>query len=162
MSAFHLSCQFTPGYSHLRETPQVVPDTRDLTTISQCKCSSGDVSRMERIIMDKLATDLRCQPPITPLSLLRLLYNALVHLASPLLPTPDPTVPPLTSLVHKLEIVACDSAAAIYRPSELALALLAMELRHDNINKAVHHACINHLQNVCKVRHCFHCHVLII
>ncbi|KAK3860946.1 hypothetical protein Pcinc_033038 [Petrolisthes cinctipes] len=151
VSAFHLSCQFTPGYSHVRDTPQVVPDTRDLTSISQCKCSSGDVSRMERIIMDKLATDLRCQPPITPLSLLRLLYNALVHLASPLLPTPDPCLPPLTSLVHKLEIVACDSAAAIYRPSELALALLAMELRHDNNNKAVYYACINHLQNICKI-----------
>lgn len=151
VSAFHLSCQFTPGYGHLREIPQVVPDTRDLTTISQCKCSSGDVSRMERIIMDKLATDLRCQPPITPLSLLRLLYAALTHLARPLIPAPATPPPPLTTLIHKLEIVECDAAAATYRPAELALALLALEFCHDNNSKHIHHACINHLQNICKV-----------
>lgn len=150
VSAFHLSCQFTPGYSHLRDVPQVVPDTRDLTTISQCKCSSGDVTRMERIIMDKLATDLRCQPPVTPLTLLRLLHAAHSHLAAPHLAQPShPTS--LTTLVHKLEIVECDAAAATFRPSELALALLALELRHDAANEQLHNACIDHLQNICKV-----------
>ncbi|KAG7159263.1 cyclin G-like [Homarus americanus] len=150
VSAFHLSCQFTPGYSHLRDIPQVVPDSRDLTTISQCKCSSGDVTRMERIIMDKLATDLRCQPPVTPLTLLRVLYAAHNHLAAPLVHHPT-LPPPLTTLIHKLEIVECDSAAATFRPSELALSLLALEFSQDAANKHIHHACINHLQNICKV-----------
>lgn len=152
VSAFHLSCQFTPGYNHLRDIPQVVPDSRDLTTISQCKCSSGDVTRMERIIMDKLATDLRCQPPVTPLTLLRILYAAHNHLAAPLVHLPT-SPPPLTTLIHKLEIVECDSAAATFRPSELALSLLALEFTQESVNKNVHHACISHLQNICKVRH---------
>lgn len=162
VSAFHLSCQFTPGYAHLRELPQVVPDTRDLTTISQCKCSSGDVTRMERIIMDKLDTDLRCQPPVTPLTLLRLLYAAHGHLSAPLLASvspASPAAPPpasLTTLVHKLEIVGCDSAAATFRPCELALALLSLEYGHgqghqDHHHQQVHQACIAHLQAICKV-----------
>ncbi|KAK7080918.1 putative cyclin [Halocaridina rubra] len=155
VSAFHLSCQFTRGYSHLRDVPQVVPDGRDLTTISQCKCSSGDVTRMERIIMDKLASDLRCQPPITPLTLLRLLYAAHAHLAAPhldqALSSPSPLSPSLTTLIHKLEIVECDGAAATFRPSELALALLTLELRHDTANKQLHLACIDHLKNICKI-----------
>jgi len=29
VSAFHLSCVHTPGYAHLRDIPQVVPDSRD-------------------------------------------------------------------------------------------------------------------------------------
>ncbi|XP_066939088.1 cyclin G isoform X1 [Macrobrachium rosenbergii] len=152
VSAFHLSCQYTPGYNHLRDVPQVVPDSRDLTTISQCKCSSGDVTRMERIIMDKLATDLRCQPPVTPLTFLRLLFAAHAHLAAPHLDQTSQTLPPsLTTLIHKLEIVECDGAAATFRPSELALALLALELRQDAANRQLHLACVDHLKTICKV-----------
>lgn len=106
---------------------------------------------MERIIMDKLDTDLRCQPPVTPLTLLRVLYAAHNHLAAPLIHHPT-LPPPLTTLIHKLEIVECDSAAATFRPSELALSLLALEFGQDTVNKHIHHACINHLQNICKVR----------
>ncbi|KAK8392406.1 hypothetical protein O3P69_014642 [Scylla paramamosain] len=128
VSAFHLSCQFTPGYAHLRE-------------VAQCKCSSGDVTRMERIILDKLDTDLRCQPPVTPLTLLRLLPASA-------LPHPQGT---LTTLIHKLEIVGCDAAAATFRPAELALALLALEFGQDTAHHNVHQACIAHLQAICKV-----------
>lgn len=156
VSAFHLSCQFTPGYAHLRDVAQVVPDTRDLTTISQCKCSSGDVNRMERIILDKLDTDLRCQAPVTPLTLLRLLYAAHGHLSGPLLPPGAASPVPhshgtLTTLIHKLEIVGCDAAAATFRPAELALALLALEFGQDAAHHNIHQACIAHLQAICKV-----------
>lgn len=152
VSAFHLSCKYTAGYNHLRDVPQVVPDSQDLTTISQCKCSSGDVTRMERIIMDKLATDLRCQPPVTPLTLLRLLFAAHAHLAAPHLDQASPAqLPSLTTLIHKLEIVECDGAAATFCPSELALALLASELRHDTANMQLHLQCIDCLKDICKV-----------
>ncbi|CAL4109614.1 unnamed protein product [Meganyctiphanes norvegica] len=149
VSAFHLSCVHTPGYAHLRDIPQVVPDSRDLTTISQCKCSAGDVTRMERIIMDKLASDLRTVPPITPLSLLRLLHTAHAVLAAP--HAPQFVSPTLTSLIHKLEIIACDAAATTFRPSEIAMALLHLELSLDKGNQQLHEACIDHLRKICKV-----------
>ena len=149
VSAFHLSCQYTPGYSLMSGMSQVVPDSSDLTTISQSKCSPGDVARMERIIGDKLATDLRTQAPVTPLTLLRLLHAAHSHLAAPhLLP---PGMPSLTSLTHKLEIIACDAAATVYRPSELSLALLTLELQGDTKNATIHHECFKVLYMLCKV-----------
>lgn len=149
VSAFHLACQHTSHYLNVSFT---VPDRLDLTNISQSKCGPGDVARMERIMVEKLATDFRCQPPVTPLTLLRLLHAAHAHLAAPHLQfTPESSFSSLTSLIHKLEIVACDSAATVYRPSELALALLTLELQSDVLNSSVHQACLVHLYELCKI-----------
>ena len=34
---------------------QVVPEPQDLVTISQCKCTAGDINRMEKIVEGILA-----------------------------------------------------------------------------------------------------------
>lgn len=148
VSAFHMSCEYSLKYPHLREAYQL-PERQDLTTISQCKCSPKDVERMEAIMKDKLATDLQTSPPVTPLTLLRLLHAAHTQLAQSNTPAYSPM--PITRLTHKLEILICDARAAVFRPAELALALLALELQTDMVNAPLHQACLQHLHSICGI-----------
>ena len=68
-------------------------------------------------------------PAVTPLRLLRLMFAA-SKAASLRLGLPDLLPQRLPDdLVHKLEILACDSLTLAHRPSEVALALLAADFQ---------------------------------
>ncbi|EFX71038.1 hypothetical protein DAPPUDRAFT_256312 [Daphnia pulex] len=66
ISSFHLAaCQWVERVkpnnneaSSIQSPLQVVPEPQYLVTISQCKCTAGDINRMEKIVEAKLA----CHP----------------------------------------------------------------------------------------------------
>lgn len=97
----------------------------ELVSISQSACTAGDVSRMSRIVVDKL-----CLTPgvrrVTPLHWLRLLRQLLATGENDEVPLPPCCQE--SELVKLLEIVACDAQCANARASELALVLLYHKL----------------------------------
>ena len=130
VSAFHLATRQVYQYQKNcgLESLLVVPETRDLVAISQCKCTLGDLNRMESIISSKLDTEPGLLP-VTALTFLQLFYALFCSVAERLgvgalysqLVTPQ-------SLWLQLEILACDAACANFRPSEVALVLLCTQL----------------------------------
>lgn len=130
VSSFHLAtrqiCQYQKSCG--LEEVSAIPDTRDLVAISQCKCTLGDLTRMEGIISSKLDTEPGLLP-ITPLTFLQLFHALFIAAAERL------GVGPLyakmvaaPSLWLRLEILACDAACANFRASEVALVLLCTQL----------------------------------
>ncbi|PZC71347.1 cyclin G [Helicoverpa armigera] len=94
----------------------------ELVSISQSACTAGDVTRMSRVIVDKLSLVGGCRAH-TALDWLRLLRAMLTFHAGTL-----PVVCQEEELVQLLEIVSCDAACANVRTSELALVLLYYKL----------------------------------
>jgi len=95
--------------------------------ISQCKCTAGDIVRMEKIVESKLAC-LPTEEPVTTLTFLTL-YHSLLSTAS----TTDLQVPDLLILSNKLETICCDANYAAFPSSQLALALLFTEVKRHNV-----------------------------
>ena len=112
------------------------PEPQDLVMISQCKCTAGDIVRMEKIVESKLAC-LPNEEPVTTLTFLTL-YHSLLTAASaaalarsPL--SPPLQVPDLLILSNKLETICCDSNYAAFPSSQLALALVFTEVKRHNV-----------------------------
>jgi len=99
-----------------------VPEPQDLVLISQCKCTAGDIMRMEKIVEAKLAC-LPQEEPVTTLTFLSLYHNLLKTTLPPSLQ------PDLLILSCKLETIFCDSNYAAFPSSLLALALLFTEVK---------------------------------
>lgn len=130
ISAFHLAaCQWaqkqpttdaaaTTAAATATTKPRV-PEPQDLVMISQCKCTAGDIARMEKIVEAKLGC-LPQEEPVTSLTFLSL-YHSLLEAA--LQQQLD-----LAILSCKLETVCCDAAHASVPSSRLALALLFFEV----------------------------------
>ena len=99
-------------------------DADHLVSISQCKCTGGDLKRMSEVIRNKLewAPGTR---PLTSLTFLRL-YNAMFHAVASQLGVGDiySSIVTESELLLRLEMVACDGNCASLRPSEVALVLL--------------------------------------
>lgn len=94
--------------------------------ISQCKCTAGDIVRMEAIVESKLAC-LPTEEPVTTLTFLTL-YHSLLSAAAAGLQVPD-----LLILSNKLETICCDANYARFPSSLLALALLFTEVKRHNV-----------------------------
>ena len=96
------------------------------------------------------------EPPITPLTMLRLMFNvsraAANHLGLKDL-FPETTLP--DQLLHQLEILACDSLTLQHRPAEVALALLAANFQQRATREPGHATAlmgfISELQKYCNV-----------
>lgn len=75
VSSFSLAVQQVALHGGCSET-----DLRDIALISQSKCTSGDLQRMEGIIAQKLDVNrvYECGLPVTPLSFLRLYHSLFV------------------------------------------------------------------------------------
>jgi len=119
VSAFHLA-------SHQYRKEKICPpEPEDLVTISQSRCSSSDLLRMEGILAGKLEEE---EDPVTVLSFLRLMLGVsrAASLQLGLGGLPD-TLP--DHLLHQLEILACDSLTLKFRPCEVALALLTTDFQ---------------------------------
>ena len=91
--------------------------------ISQCKCTAGDINRMEKIVEAKLGC-LPQEEPVTPTTFLSL-YHALLSTTT----LPSPLQPDLLTLSCKLETICCDANYAAFPASQLALALLFVEMK---------------------------------
>jgi len=163
VAAFHLAClqhQKLQQEQHKEVGlhPQVVPEPLDLVNISQSRCSPSDLLRMRDILALKLETNPGAgpEPPITPLTMLRLMFNvsraAANHLGLKDL-LPEPTLP--DQMLHQLEILACDTLTLQHRPAEVALALLATNFQQRATREPGHSTAlmgfISELQKYCNI-----------
>ncbi|XP_046475941.1 cyclin G isoform X1 [Neodiprion pinetum] len=103
-------------------------DADHLVSISQCKCTGGDLKRMSEVIRNKLGWDSGVQV-VTALTFLRL-FNVMFHAAAGQLGLADlyANIVKESELLLRLEMVACDGNCASLRPSEVALVLLCTYL----------------------------------
>jgi len=162
VAAFHLAClqhQKLELEQH-KENPgiAVVPEPLDLVNISQSRCSPSDLLRMRDILALKLETNPGAgpEPPITPLTMLRLMFNvsraAANHLGLKDL-LPESTLP--DQMLHQLEILACDTLTLQHRPAEVALALLATNFQQRATREPGHSTAlmgfISELQKYCNI-----------
>ena len=172
VSSFHLACQ--EHHKLLQEKDQLpaamannnhanskatfaIPDPADLVSISQARCTQGDLLRMQEIVAKKLHVGAAgganpgaaTEAPITALSFLRLLHRA-ARTATSMLGLPDllPEESLPDHLVHQLEILACDSLTLDFRPCEVALALLATEFQTRASARAAQPAHANALHRI--------------
>ncbi|XP_045783075.1 cyclin G isoform X3 [Maniola jurtina] len=99
----------------------------ELVSVSQSACTEGDVSRMSRVIADKLSLAERCC--VTALHWLRLLRALVANAAEELqlraLQLPE------SELINLLEIAVCDAGCVNARTSELALVLVYHQLEKE-------------------------------
>lgn len=171
VASFHLAClqfrqmqdehakmpeQTTPNLS-TGIPPISVPDASDLVTISQSRCSSSDLLRMQTILANKLEMNPGAGPdmPVTALSFLRLMF-AVSRAASVQLGLADALPAALPDqLLHQLEILGCDSLTLGYRPAEVALALLATDFQQRATAHPGHSSAlmgfISELQKYCNI-----------
>ncbi|XP_076239469.1 cyclin G [Calliopsis andreniformis] len=103
-------------------------DADHLVSISQCKCTGGDLKRMSEVIRNKLEWAPGTQP-ITSLTFFRL-FNAMFHAVASQLGLGEmySSIATESELLLRLEMVACDGNCASLRPSEVALVLLCTYL----------------------------------
>lgn len=103
-------------------------DADHLVSISQCKCTGGDLKRMSEVIQNKLEWAPGTQP-VTSLTFLRL-FNAMFHAVASQLGLGEVYTSIITEseLLLRLEMVACDGNCASLKPSEVALVLLCIYL----------------------------------
>ncbi|CAH0757613.1 unnamed protein product [Diatraea saccharalis] len=102
----------------------------ELVSVSQSACTAGDVARMSRVIVDKLALVKGCHS-VTALDWLRLLRQLVVCAAEELdvnAPICQVSSDNIELLMNLLEIVVCDASCANARTSELALVLIYHQL----------------------------------
>lgn len=99
----------------------------DLVTISQSRCTSTDLQRMVDIINQKLQLQADTVP-ITALAFIRL-FHKLFDSVTKKLNINDLYCLNISeqALCNRLEIIACDSQCANYRPSVIAFALICMQ-----------------------------------
>lgn len=102
-------------------------DADHLVSISQCKCTGGDLKRMSEVIRNKLEWAPGTQP-ITSLTFLQLFNAMFLAIASHLGLDMYTSIVTESELLLRLEMVACDGNCASLRPSEVALVLLCTYL----------------------------------
>lgn len=160
VAAFHLACMQHQKLQQeqLQPNPVAVPEPLDLVNISQSRCSPSDLLRMRAILASKLEMNPGAgpEPPITSLTMLRLMFNvsraAANHLGLKDL-FPETALP--DQLLHQLEILACDSLTLQHRPAEVALALLAANFQQRATREPGHATAlmgfISELQKYCNI-----------
>lgn len=122
VSAFQLASRQVSAAARQEEDIEI-PEPKDLASISQCKCTLGDLARMEGIISSKLGTEPNSLP-ITSLTFVRLLHSIFTAAAEEAgMGEIYQKAISRTALWVQLEIIICDVACANFRPSEIALAL---------------------------------------
>lgn len=125
----HLACISVSGLFIASNLLHETINPNDLVNISQSKCTTTDMQRMAEIMISKLNLDPNTVPT-TALSFLRLYYKLFEVAARKL---------NLSELFHQiineqelcmyLEIIACDSQCANYRPCLIALVLIYLQFQ---------------------------------
>ncbi|XP_077984056.1 cyclin-G1-like [Glandiceps talaboti] len=123
----HMACVTISCYHMAIKSTIAIKDVAsatDLIRISQSRCTTSDLYRMQRIILEKLHWDLDAPTPMTFLHI----FHTLAY-AHGYLPLEEEEVDQhLEKLLWKLEACMCQSAFSIYKASTLALSLLSCEL----------------------------------
>ncbi|XP_058806705.1 cyclin G [Phymastichus coffea] len=125
----HMGCiSVSSFYTAAVQMAQQSLDADHLVSISQCKCTVGDLKRMSELIRNKLEWAPGTQP-ITSLTFLHL-FNVIFQMAASQLGLGDlyASVVSESELLLRLEMVACDGNCASLRPSEVALVLFCTYL----------------------------------
>lgn len=104
-------------------------DADHLVSISQCKCTGGDLKRMSEVIRNKLELVPDIQP-VTSLTFLRL-FNTMFHTFALHLGIGDlyANIFMESELFLRLEMIACNGNCASLRPAEVALVLICTYLK---------------------------------
>jgi len=148
VSAFHLA---TSRYQMVGPEVVSVPEPSDLCSISQSRCSSADLLRMESILSAKLPSS---QLPVTPLTCLRIMWAVSCAAGNRLEVVPSlPSTPP-AHLLHRLEILGCDSSTLQFRAADVALCLLYTEFQATAVpsNSVALMGFISELQKYCNIQ----------
>uniref|UniRef100_A0A1B6FGZ6 Cyclin N-terminal domain-containing protein n=1 Tax=Cuerna arida TaxID=1464854 RepID=A0A1B6FGZ6_9HEMI len=136
-------------------SPQV-PQAIEVAAISQCKCTNGDLQRMQGIITSKLGSQ-DGSLPITAVDFLKVFHTLFLAVDEGNVYS---TMVEGSELCHKLEIVACDAAVSNFRPCEVALVVICVQMdagvprlthrpAHEHVAVVVNFA--THLQKHCKI-----------
>lgn len=119
--------------SKMVEEEEIIPCTKDLIETSQCGCRTGDVLRMERIILEKLQWDL-----CTATSLQYLHVFHAIAVATGSVRHPKHAQRNLQKLTHALvRVVSRYDLLTMYPSSVLALAVFSVDLEESCNNEWV-------------------------
>jgi len=100
------------------------PGATDVCAISQCKCTLGDLNRMQAVISSKLSAENESSP-ITALVFLRIFHGLLTAIDV------DGIYARAVGehdMLLRLEVLACDAGCSNFRACEVALVLLCSQL----------------------------------
>ncbi|XP_065222483.1 cyclin G [Planococcus citri] len=120
IASFHIACKLVCS-------PDLIPDPAHLISISQCKCTLSDLSRMTSVIISKVEInfDERDSIPITSLTFLRLLHQMMS--VSKYSDVYKQAVDEF-QMFQRLEVLACDGSCVNFECSYIALALLCSQI----------------------------------
>ncbi|XP_066597598.1 cyclin G [Prorops nasuta] len=124
----HIACISVSAFHMAAVQMAQTVDLDHLVSISQCKCTGGDVKRMSEVIRNKLEWAPGTHP-ITSITFLRL-FNTMFHAVAKHLGIGDlyASIVTESELNLRLEMVICDNYCASLRQSEVALVLLCAYL----------------------------------
>lgn len=123
----HMACISVSAF-HIAAVRMAKLDADHLVSISQCKCTGGDLERMSTLIRGKLEWAPNTTP-VTAITFLRL-FHIMFHTAASQIGLGDlyANIVTESELLLRLEMVVCDGHCASLRPSEIALVLLCTYL----------------------------------
>ncbi|XP_054272437.1 cyclin G isoform X2 [Macrosteles quadrilineatus] len=164
IASFQLSCSLVCGGA---PGSPPVPEAAEVAAISQCKCTPGDLHRMQTIITSKLGVGVHDgAAPITAVDFLRVFHQLFLSVDQGQVYA---RMVDGAELCQKLEIVACDAAVSNFRPCEIALVVICAtmdagvsRLEHrpnsDDVLAVVNFA--TQLQQLCKIEESsfYECH----